>query len=372
MDRSTPHQYLKAGHAQGVSEDVLRASTAQIARNQASGSGPILSLAHLAHLTGAPYLYLREIVQRRRDPYQDIARPKRTGGTRWISAPEPVLMDVHRFLLQRALRDLPLHPASFAYQHGRGIHQCAQQHLGARWMLKFDLHNFFPHVEERDVYSVFVGRGYSPLVSLELARICTRAPLSSFASTSGRYGAIPSYNVSVTGRLPQGAPTSGALSNSVATPLDNELHAFATDAGFVYTRYSDDMVMSTIQDFDRKLAISLIRHVSGVVASHRFRLHRKKTRVIPPGARHLVLGLLVDGEEVRLTPEFRRRVEVHVRGVREFGLVHHADHRGFRSLFSFVSHVDGCLAFATSVEPAWAERLRVAWRSTLRSQGFPV
>ncbi len=239
-------------------------------------------------------------------------------------------------------------------------------------MLKFDLHDFFGSVDERDVFRVFEERGYSSLVSLELARICTRAPLASFTSSTGRYGAIPTYDVNVSGRLPQGAPTSGALSNIVATPLDHDLHALATGAGFVYTRYSDDMVMSTAHEFDRPRAIPMIREVARLVAAHRFRLHSKKTRVIPPGARHIVLGLLVDGEEVRLTPEFRRRVEVHIRGVRQFGLIHHAEHRGFRSLLSFVSHVDGCLAFALSVEPRWADSQRVAWHATLRDQGLRV
>lgn len=372
MDPSAPHHYLKTGKEAGVPEPVLQASAAQNARTQSRGAGPILSLGHLAHLSGAPYLYLREIVQRRRDPYVDIARPKRTGGTRWLSAPEPVLMDVHRLILRRALRNIPLHPSSYAYQEGRSIQQCAQQHLGARWMLKFDLHDFFGQVDEREVFRVFQERGYSALVSLELARICTRASISTYGSSGGRYSAIPTYDVNVSGRLPQGAPTSGALANAVATPLDRDLHAFATNAGFVFTRYSDDMVLSTSHDFDRLQAIPMIREVTRLVAAHRFRLHRKKTRVIPPGARHIVLGLLVDGDEVRLTPEFRRRVEVHIRGVRQFGLVHHADHRGFRSLLSFISHVDGCLAFALSVEPDWADSRRTAWRAALREQGLQL
>lgn len=281
-------------------------------------------------------------------------------------------MDVHRVILRRALTNLPLHPSSYAYQEGRTIYECAQQHLGARWMLKFDLHDFFGQVLERDVFRVFQDRGYSPLVSLELARICTRARISSGGSNAGRYGRIPTYDVNVRGRLPQGAPTSGALSNAVATPLDHDLHAFATGAGFVYTRYSDDMVMSSGHDFDRTQAVPMIREVTRLVAAQRFRLHRKKTRVIPPGARHIVLGLLVDGDEVRLTPEFRRRVEVHIRGVREFGLVRHADHRGFRSLLSFISHVDGCLAFAHSVESTWAHNQRLAWRTALRNEGLRV
>lgn len=375
MDHPAPHLYYKAGIEAGVPEQVLRASALQNAKNQECGTGPILSLGHLAHLTGAPYLYLREIVQRRRDPYGDIGRPKRTGEIRWLSAPEPVLMDVHRFILRRALGSLPLHPSSYAYQEKRNVYQCAHQHLGARWMLKFDLHDFFGQIKEHDAFRVFEERGYSRLVSLELARICTRAPISSFGSSDpvndSRYGPIPTYAVNVSGRLPQGAPTSGALSNAVTTPLDYDLHDFASGAGFVYTRYSDDMVMSTNNHrFDRTQAIPMIREVTRLVAQHRFRLHRKKTRIIPPGTRHVVLGLIVDDNEVRLTPEFKRRVEVHIRGVHKFGLVHHAQHRKFRSLLSFINHVDGCLAFALSVEPAWAHDQRAVWRAALRHQGL--
>ncbi|WP_170292437.1 reverse transcriptase family protein [Mycolicibacterium grossiae] len=353
-------------------EQVLQASAARNAITQAHGAEPILSLGHLAHLSGAPYLYLRQIVQRTRDPYGDISRQKKTGGIRLISAPEPVLMDVQRLILRRALRNLPLHPFCYAYREGRTIQACAQQHLGAKWMIKFDLHNFFGQIEERDVYRVFDSCGYSALVSFELARICTRSRVADFHSRSGRYSAITTYDVDVTGRLPQGAPTSGALSNAVATPLDYTLHEFATGAGFVYTRYSDDMVLSTCQDFNRAQAVTIIREVSHLVATHRFRLHRKKTRVIPPGARHVVLGLLVDGGEVRLTPEFRRRVEVHIRGVREFGLSEHSDHRKFRSLLSFINHVEGSLAFARSIQPAWADEKRAEWRSILGSLGLTL
>jgi len=372
MDYLAPHHYFKSGQEAGVPEDVLRASAARTAMTQAHGAGPILSLGHLAHLSGASYVYLREVVQRARDPYTDIRRPKRTGGSRLISAPEPVLMDVHRVILRRALSNLPLHPFSYAYQEGRSIQACARQHLGARWMIKFDLHDFFGQIGERDVFRVFVGRGYSRLVSLELARICTRYRSGNVDRSSERYGAIPSYDVGATGRLPQGAPTSGALSNAVATPLDYVLHSFATRSGFTYTRYSDDMVMSTCQDFDRAQAAPMVREVTRLVAAHRFQLHRKKTRVIPPGARHVVLGLLVDGENVRLTPEFRRRVDVHVRGVRKFGLVQHADHRGFRSLFSFINHVEGSLAFAHSVEPDWSDARRAEWQAALGPLGLKV
>jgi RNA-directed DNA polymerase len=332
----------------------------------AAEAGPILSLRHLASLSGAPYLYLREVVQRQRDPYEDIYRPKQTGGTRRISAPEPVLMDVQRLILHRALSRDAGHRASYAYRKRRSIVMCARQHLGMRWMLKFDLHDFFGQVSEKRVWHEFQARGYSPLVSLELARICTRAPSALVRpSRTGRYQAIPSYDVHAVGWLPQGSPTSGALANAVATPLDADLQELAMTSGYVYTRYSDDLVLSSAGPFDRQAAKVTIGAVREVVRSRGFSLHHRKTRVVPPGARHVVLGLLVGEESVRLTPEFKRRVETHVRGVARFGLAEHVRHRKFHSVLSFVSHVDGCLAFALDVEPRWAAKVGEEWRTSL-------
>lgn len=354
-------------------EQVLSNAAARIAATEVHGASAILSLGHLARLTGAPYVYLRQVVQRLRDPYLDITRVKKTGGLRLLSAPEPVLMEVQRVILRRALRDLPQHPASFAYREGRSIVDCARRHVGSRWMLKFDLHNFFGQISERQVFDVFLSRGYAPLVALELARICTRArPATHVGTSPSRYTAIPGYHVDGLGQLPQGGPTSGALANAVATPLDGALSDLATRFGFVYTRYSDDLVLSSSAGFDRSMASTVIGPVRELVSDHGFQLHRSKTRVISPGTRQIVLGLLVDHEGVRLMPEFRRRVEVHVRGVRTFGLVAHAEHRGFRSVFSFVSHVDGCLAFAVSVEPQWANETVEAWRDALRSSHYPI
>jgi hypothetical protein len=85
-----------------------------------------------------------------------------------------------------------------------------------------------------------------------------------------------------------------------------------------------------------------------------------------------VLGLLVDGDRPRLLPEFKRRLEVHVRGVERFGLPEHAEHRRFDSILSMINHVDGCIAFASSVEIEYAGKLADRWAQALRFRGYPV
>lgn len=366
-----PNFYYEKGRGLGISTDTLDRATAEVARLAAQNAYPILSLAHLAHETGATYSYLREVVSRTRDPYRSIAVPKATGGLRPISAPEPILMDVQRWILDHILDRLASHSASYAYRKEVSIVQCASQHQGAQWMVKMDLHNFFGTVNEASVYRVFRSLGYRKLVAFELARITTRLEGARNAHWLAQTAAIPSYSVAGVGVLPQGGPTSGILANAAASRLDVFLQHLALSRQLTYTRYSDDLVFSARNAFRRDAAQSLVGEITGLIRKAGFIVHRGKTRIVPPGARKVVLGLLVDST-VRLLPEHRRRIEVHLRGCEQNGLANHAAHRGFDSVFSFVNHLDGWIAFSLGVERERATAWRLRLHRILENEGLPT
>lgn len=75
-------------------------------------------------------------------------------------------------------------------------------------------------------------------------------------------------------------------------------------------------------------------------------------------------------DRVALPAVFKRRLETHVRGVRKFGVVEHARHRHFRSVLAMVEHIDGSIAFARSVDTAFADGLRAEWDAALHDNGF--
>jgi RNA-directed DNA polymerase len=296
----------------------------------------------------------------------NIRRPKGDGTTRPISSPEPVLMDVQRWVLRNVLEACDVHRCSWAYRPGRSIVGCAQLHVGARWLVKLDLHDFFGSITEPTVFAIFHALGYPRLLSFELARLCTRAVSDGPGS---RVGQAP-YLAMWPGSLPQGAPTSGALANAAMIEVDKTLAHLAQDRGLVYTRYSDDVVFSARSGFSRPDAVALVNMIAAVLRRAGLRLHRRKTIVVPPGARKIVLGLIVLEDRVALPAVFKRRLETHVRGVHKFGIVQHARHRHFRSVLSMVAHVDGCISFAESVDKSFADGLRAEWETALADNGF--
>ena len=154
--------------------------------------------------------------------------------------------------------------------------------------------------------------------------------------------------------------------------LDRALQALADRHGLNYTRYSDDITFSTGGSFDRQRAGQLILEVERLFVSFGHALHKKKVTVAPPGARKIVLGLLVHGKELRLPTSYRRKLADHVRGIERFGLGPHKTHRHFASLWGMVRHIQGLLQYAEAVEGKAAySGLRSRLESSLVRDGWP-
>ena len=93
-----------------------------------------------------------------------------------------------------------------------------------------------------------------------------------------------------------------------------------------------------------------------------------KTQIVPPGARKVVLGLVVNDSKPRLVKEFRDRLRQHLYYLEraDVGPVEHAERRGFASIQGMRNHVTGLLAFARQIDLAFAEECeakltRIRW-----------
>lgn len=89
-----------------------------------------------------------------------------------------------------------------------------------------------------------------------------------------------------------------------------------------------------------------------------FKENRAKFSVAGPGARRIVLGLLVDGQVPRLSRAARSRVEGHLKHPERSAPSGHALARGFRSVDGLKEHVLGLLAYVKQVDVPLYERYR--------------
>src|SRR5690606_2646606 len=282
----------------------------------------IFTLNHLAKITGVTYHFLRSTVLRNRElaNYKMYAINKKSGGRRHIHSEEGQLLKVQTFINEEILQNLITSKSSYAYSKGEGIKRCAQAHCGARWRFKLDLENFFYSINEAQVYKIFNSLGYTSLLSFKLARICTTTRLPVELSKLLKIGTFDPFNPinpytiynksCFLGVLPQGAPTSPMLSNLVAKSLDTVLKELASTYGLTYTRYADDLTFSTSMDLPKNLSIGeLQRQIIQQIRKQGFKENSKKTVVLGPGSRKIVLGLLVDTAEPRLSKAMLKRID---------------------------------------------------------------
>jgi RNA-directed DNA polymerase len=375
MITDSPHLYLRNGLAAGRSPELLDLFVRRADATERHGISAVLTLKHLAHQTGADHGFLRDIIGRAIDPYTEFL----LHGKRQISSPKPPLLAVQKWMLAHILGRVRCHPASFAYERHKSIVQCARRHLGASWLVKLDVHDFFASIDERRIFQVFTELGYGHLVSFEMARLCTRPGIGAWhriaserSASPARYTVIKKYRTSAgLGFLPQGSPTSGALANLVMRDIDMQITEAVGGTGIVYTRYADDIVFSTSRSFSRQEATELIRMADRMLGRSGFLRHEKKTRVIPPGARKIVLGLLVDGDRTRIPVDARNRILNDIRGAERFGLPTHARHRRFSSTIAFGNHLAGMLAYCHDVDPEWTAPLWRRWTKILNDYEIP-
>jgi len=195
-----------------------------------------------------------------------------------------------------------------------------------------------------------------------MARICTR-------ETPRRKGArwanqrpdaedITPYSSKAIGSLPQGAPTSPALSNLVCSAMDVQLEALAGKVGATYSRYADDLCFS-FSSSSRATVFQAKKSVSKLLWKNGFRENSKKTRIIPPGARKLVTGLVVNTNTPSVPREIRDKIRMHLYYCRKFGIPDHCRNRGFHSLVGFRNHLSGLIQYVKSIDPLQAKKFLI-------------
>jgi RNA-directed DNA polymerase len=159
------------------------------------------------------------------------------------------------------------------------------------------------------------------------------------------------------------------LANLAMKEFDARMTELARGNGLEYSRYADDITLSTgDKGFTRDRAVRMIGRSSSLMGEFGLSPNTAKTRISPPGSRKVVLGLLVDGAAPRLTRRFRQGLRQHLHYLlhSSVGPVLHAQARGFVATASMRNHVWGLIAFAYDIDPAFAQACarqfeRVTW-----------
>ncbi|QDG53070.1 RNA-directed DNA polymerase [Persicimonas caeni] len=220
--------------------------------------------------------------------YRRFQMPKKRGGFRNISAPMPRLKRAQTWILENILDHVPLRDEAHGFRPSRSIVSNARPHVGQDVVINMDVKDFFPTVTLWRVFGVFESLGYSPSVATILALLCTELPVEELELDGKTW-----YVATGERCLPQGGPTSPAITNILCRRMDARLAGIADKHGFVYTRYADDLTFSASGEAAEAVT-KLLWHVKTVVQEEGFELHPDKQRIMRSGRRQEVTGLVVN------------------------------------------------------------------------------
>jgi len=158
--------------------------------------------------------------------YNKFSVPKKNGGTRVIYQPHKELKLLQRVIHDDFLVKLPVHPASTAYLQGASVKNNAEKHKKNKYLLRLDFVDFFKSITHNDILSFMMENEIHPDWNEYDKEIFLK---------------LVCYN----GRLTMGSVTSPMLSNLICNKLDRIIDSMCSQQNITYTRYADDIYLST-------------------------------------------------------------------------------------------------------------------------------
>ena len=256
--------------------------------------------------------------------YRTVILPKSNGETRELHVPDDLLKAIQRRINDVLLAAMPISPYATAYRVGGSTRKNAAPHEGKTVVLKLDIRHFF----DRLIYPLikqkaFPAERYSEQNRVLLSLLCVYRDV-----------------------LPQGAPTSPAISNIIMREFDNKIGAWCVAQGIDYTRYCDDMTFSG--DFD---PAPVKRFVKDELRRLGLFLNDKKTVVVRRGQRQTVTGLVVN-EHARIPAAYKAHIRQEMHYCQKHGIASHLAAVGSTDTpEDFARSLLGRINYVLSVEP---------------------
>ena len=255
--------------------------------------------------------------------YHNVLIPKRDGSKRKLSVPDLILKRVQKSIADNILVQYPVSNYAKAYKIGGSVQHNAQPHVGKKKILKLDIEGFFDHILYSQVKNiVFCEEKFAEPIRVLLTMLCY-------------------YKES----LPQGAPTSPAITNIIMYDFDEAVGTFCNGRGISYTRYCDDMTFSG--DFDEREVIAFVK---GELCKLGLFLKNRKTAVVPASKRQTVTGIVVN-EKLNITKEYKKNIRQEMYYIQKFGMEDHLKRMGVADKQQYVLSLRGRIAFVLQTIP---------------------
>ena len=294
-------------------------------------------LERLSLQTGRSKVQLLDFGQSAGRKYKEYLVPKRSGGFRKIEQPSKSVKAVQRWLISSLFSKYPEHQAATGYKKGSSISANAGAHAKYRYTLRIDFKDFFWSFRAEDIENFLRN---TQALGLQLSNDDIKFVV----------GAVCRQ-----GRLVMGAPSSPIITNVMMYGLDSTISEACRGLGTQYTRYADDIyVSSNVPNRLREVEKLILRAIAQGPLGN-LRVNEQKTCHLSKKYRRVVTGLVITTEgRVSLGRDRKRMIKA---------LVHRASLDQCDS--ASLAQLSGYLNWASDVEPDFLRSLDKKYGSHL-------
>ena len=216
---------------------------------------------------------------------------------RILAEPQPFLKTIQRRLLDRLFNHIPVHTAAHGFRRDRSIHTFVEPHVAQHVVWRTDLAHFFNTIHRARISGFLQAIGYGEEVAGLISRLVTcHFSISNVQKMLKTYPDSMSKDLKKllsVPHLPQGAPTSPSLANSLCYRLDCRLAGLAKKFNVSYTRYADDLAFSGDQKFHRSLS-EFKTFALAIILDAGFTIRARKSVVMPRSRQQKLAGVILN------------------------------------------------------------------------------
>lgn len=263
--------------------------------------------------------------------------PKKDGGYRvvWI-----IKDDEYKNILKRIANNLYKSNAFPECVQGfiknRSIISNASHHLKKKFVFNIDIKRFFDSINADKIVDILIREGFRK-----------------------KHAKIISELLTVNKILTTGFSTSPVISNIICLDMDQKLLEFSGKHGFEYTRYGDDITISSNKD------VPIKKDIAKILSQYGFTVNHKKCKLLKKGGVQYVTGLTVSDDIPRIPRKFKRSIRLEIYYMKKYGKFGHLFYHIVKNsepkiFFNKIKEfgIDGLIAFINSVEPKFAKFIR--------------
>jgi RNA-directed DNA polymerase len=267
---------------------------------------------------------------------------------RLIHKPNKKLKTYHSFLNLFLFEYLNINnEVVFSYRKGLNVYDAISKHAHNKHFFQTDFTDFFKSL-------------HADLIKKVILSSCDLSPISDINLYINRIVNL----VTVDGVIPMGFPTSPLISNACLFNFDNKLQSYCIEQGLIYTRYSDDIIISS--DNREKLfgVDAVVESIMKDFFENKLHINISKSKFTHVGNKIKLLGMVIlPNGKITVDKKLREDIEVllhfYINDREKFLDKVDGDHK------SGVERISGYLNYVNTIDPSYLDKLRKKYGTTI-------